>query len=217
MRLVIADDSALLRESLAQALQSMDFEVVAQAGDGTQLLAAVDQHQPDAVIVDIRMPPTHREEGIEAARKIRAGHPAVGVLVLSQYLQTAYAMRVLEDADGHVGYLLKDRVSNLDQLADAIRRVAGGGTVVDTEIVRRLVGRRRERSSLERLTEREREVLGLMAEGRSNKAISEQLVVSDRTVEAHVASIFTKLGLAATSDDHRRVLAVITYLRSHST
>ena len=213
MRVVLADDAALLRESLAQVLESRGFDVVGQAGDGEELLKLIDREQPDVALVDIRMPPTHTVEGIEAAREIRARHPAVGVLVLSQHLQTEYALRVIEDDVGHVGYLLKDRVSHIDELCDAIRRVGDGGTVVDPEIVRRLVGRRREQNPLDDLSEREREVLSLMAEGRSNRAISEGLFLSERTIEAHVASIFAKLGLAATPDDHRRVLAVVAHLR----
>jgi DNA-binding NarL/FixJ family response regulator len=213
LRVVLADDSVLLRESMSQALSIAGFEIVGQAGDGEQLLKLVEREEPDVALVDIRMPPTHTEEGIDAAREIRSRHPSTGVLVLSQHLQTAYALKVIEEDAGRIGYLLKDRVSNIEELTDAIRRVADGETLVDPEIVRRLVGRRREHNPLDELTEREREVLSLMAEGRSNKAISQQLFLSERTIEAHVASIFAKLGLAATPDDHRRVLAVVTFLR----
>ncbi len=213
LRVVLADDSVLLRESLAQALESNGFEVVGQAGDAVELLLLVERERPDVALVDIRMPPTNTEEGIVATREIRSRHPETGVLVLSEHLQTGYALKVIEDDTGKIGYLLKDRVAKIEELAEGIRRVAAGGTVVDPEIVRRLVGRRRERSPLDDLTEREREVLALMAEGRSNRAISERLFLSERTIEAHVGSIFAKLGLAATSDDHRRVLAVVAYLR----
>lgn len=214
LRLVLADDSALLRESMAQALRAAGFEIAGQAEDAEELLKIVEREQPDIALVDIRMPPTHTEEGIQAAHEIRSRFPSTGVLVLSQFLQTAYALKVIEEEAGRIGYLLKDRVTRMEELGEAIRRVAMGETVVDPEIVRRLVGRRREHNPLGELTDREREVLSLMAEGRSNKAISQQLFLSERTIEAHVASIFAKLGLAATPDDHRRVLAVVTYLRS---
>ena len=214
MRVVLADDSVLLREGLAQVLGAAGFEVVAQAGDGDELLRAVAAHKPEVAIVDIRMPPTHREEGIEAAKEIRTKHPDVAVLVLSQFLETGYAMKVVSDSSGSLGYLLKDRITNVGQLEDAIRRVAAGEVVIDPEIVRRLVERQRDPGPLEDLTDRERQVLAEMAEGRSNRAISERLFLSERTVEAHVASIFVKIGLLPTADDHRRVLAVLAYLRS---
>jgi DNA-binding NarL/FixJ family response regulator len=214
VRVVLADDSALLRESLARALTDAGFEMVGQAGDARHLLEAVDEGAPDVAVVDIRMPPTHTDEGIEAAHVIRERHPKVGVLLLSQHLQTAYAIKLLSAGTEGVGYLLKDRVSRLEELEEAIRRVGAGETVVDPEIVARLVGRRRDRDPLDELTERERAVLALMAEGRSNRGISEQFVVSERTVESHVASIFTKLDLAVAGDDHRRVLAVLRYLRA---
>jgi DNA-binding NarL/FixJ family response regulator len=213
VRLVLADDSTLLRESLARALEGAGFQIVGRAGDGEALLAVVAETQPDVAVIDIRMPPTHTDEGIQAAHAIRQEHPAVGVLVLSQHLQTSYAVKLLADGAAAVGYLLKDRVSQLEELEEAIRRVGAGETVVDPEIVSRLVARHRRADPLEQLTAREQTVLALMAEGRSNRAISERLVVSDRTVESHVASIFTKLGLAVADDDHRRVLAVLSYLR----
>ena len=214
MRVVLADDSVLLREGIAQVLGAAGFEVVGQAGDANELLRLVAEKKPDVAVVDIRMPPTHREEGIEAAREIRSKYEDVAVLVLSQFLETGYAMKVVSDGGGGLGYLLKDRVSNVEQLKDAIRRVAAGETVIDPEIVRRLVQRQRDPGPLEDLSQREREVLAEMAEGRSNRAISQRLVLSERTVEAHVASIFMRLGLAPAADDHRRVLAVLAYLRS---
>jgi DNA-binding NarL/FixJ family response regulator len=212
VRLILADDSALLRTSLAKALGD-EFEVVGEAEDAEQLLSLVEDRQPDVAIVDIRMPPTYTDEGLQAARRIQAHHPATGVLVLSQYLQTAYAISLISAGPERMGYLLKDRISDLSKLEDALRRLAAGETVIDPDIVARLVSRRRERSPLEDLTARERDVLRLMAEGRSNEGISKALVLSERTVETHVSSIFAKLGLQATISDHRRVLAVLTYLR----
>jgi DNA-binding NarL/FixJ family response regulator len=214
VRIVLADDAALLRESLARALEGAGFTVVGQVGDPDALLAAVARSLPDVAVVDIRMPPTHTEEGITAAHVIRARHPGVGVLVLSQHLQTSYAVKLLADGTAGLGYLLKDRVSRLEELEDAIRRVGAGESVVDPEIVARLVSRRREDNPLDALTDRERTVLSLMAEGRSNRAISQRLFVSERTTESHVAAIFAKLGLPVTADDHRRVLAVVSYLRA---
>ncbi len=212
MRLVVADDSVLLREGVVRLLEEAGFEVVGQAGDAEDLLRKVRAHKPDAAIVDVRMPPTHTDEGIRAAQQIRAELPDVGVLVLSQYVEETYARELLaEDAAG-VGYLLKDRVSDVATLTDAIRRVAGGGSALDPEVVSGMLGRQRKDDPLESLTPREREVLGLMAEGRSNAAIAEQLVVTERAVEKHVTSIFGKLGLTASSDDHRRVLAVLRFL-----
>lgn len=214
MRVIIADDSALLRESLAVALQHIGFDVVARAGDAEELLSLVAAERPDVAVVDIRMPPTHQEEGLEAAARIHAAFPDVGVLLLSQFVQTGYALRALTETGARVGYLLKDRVTDLDQLADALRLVAAGETVVDPEIVRRLLTRQRGTHPVDSLTRREREVLSLMAQGRTNAAIADRLLVSVRTVEAHVAAIFLKLGLAAGDEETSpRVLAVLEYLR----
>lgn len=214
MRLVVADDSVLLREGLVRLLEEAGFEVVAQAGDAEDLLRKVRAHKPDAAIVDVRMPPTHTDEGIRAAQEIRAELPTVGVLVLSQYVEEVYARELLADDAAGVGYLLKDRVSDVEAIADAVRRVAEGGSALDPEVVSAMLGRARESDPLEALTPREREVLALMAEGRSNSAIAERLVVTDRAVEKHVTSIFSKLDLAAAPSDHRRVLAVLAFLES---
>jgi DNA-binding NarL/FixJ family response regulator len=213
MRVVIAEDSTLLREGVARLLADAGIEVVATASTADELLRQIGQHDPDVAVVDIRMPPTQTDEGIVAAQEIRKTHPGVGVLLLSQYLDSAYAARLLEDVTQGAGYLLKDRVSDIAVLADAITRVAEGECVVDPTIVARLVQRQRQRGPLDDLSDREREVLGLMAEGRSNFAISQRLFVSDKTVESHVRLIFQKLGLEQSPDDHRRVLAVLTYLR----
>jgi DNA-binding NarL/FixJ family response regulator len=188
--------------------------VVAQAGDADELLAAVRADPPDVAVTDIRMPPTHTDEGLRAAHEIRSEFPGVGVLVLSQFVETDYAMQLVSAGAAGLGYLLKDRVTNVQEFTDAVRRVAAGGSVIDPEVVTRLVGRARQASPLDALTDREKEVLRLMAEGRSNQAISEALFLSEKTVEGHVRSIFTKLDLLPTPDDHRRVLAVLTYLRS---
>jgi DNA-binding NarL/FixJ family response regulator len=212
VRVILADDSALLRTSLARALGD-EFEVVGEADDAEQLLRLVADRQPDVAVVDIRMPPTYTDEGLQAAQQIRVRHPATAVLVLSQYLQTAYAISLISAGPERMGYLLKDRISDLSKLEDALRRLAAGETVVDPDIVARLVARRRERSALDDLTTRESDVLRLMAEGRSNEGISNALVLSERTVEGHVSSIFAKLGLPATASDHRRVLAVLEFLR----
>jgi DNA-binding NarL/FixJ family response regulator/class 3 adenylate cyclase len=214
MRIVLADDSVLLREGIARLLEDAGFEVVAQSGTADDLLRHVGMHKPDVALVDIRMPPTQTDEGLRAAQQIRERWPECGVLVLSQYVEPAYAMELLgENAEG-VGYLLKDRVSDVDEFAAAVRRVGEGGSALDPAVVSQLVGRRRRDDPLEELTPREREVLGLMAEGRSNQAIAESLVITLRAVEKHVTSIFGKLRLPATAEDHRRVLAVLTYLRS---
>ena len=215
MRVVIADDSVLLREGVSRLLAEAGFEVVGQAGEVDELLREVAEKEPDVAIVDIRMPPTHTDEGLRAARELRRGHPSLGVLVLSQYVRPSYAFELLaEDARG-VGYLLKDRVSNLRELSDAVRRVGEGGSVLDPSVVSQLVGRRRQgHDPIDDLTERERQVLALMAEGRSNRAIAERLVITDRTVEKHVRSILGKLHIAGSPDDHRRVLAVLAYLGS---
>ena len=214
LRLVLADDSMLLREGIARLLTESGFEVVGQAGGADELVAAVRRHRPDVAIIDIRMPPDHTDEGLRAAEAIRAEHGTeVGILVLSQYVETSFALRLVADGVGGVGYLLKDRVDDLDDFADAIRRIARGGSVIDPEVVARLVGSRRTRVPLDDLTVREREVLALIAEGRSNQAIGDRLFLAPKTIEAHIASIFSKLGLLPAPDDHRRVLAVLAHLR----
>ncbi|MDL4772114.1 response regulator [Actinomadura xylanilytica] len=212
MRVVIAEDSVLLREGLGQILARFDHEVVAAVEDAPGLAAAVAEHRPDIVVTDVRMPPGFRDEGLRAALALRAARPELPILVLSQYVEQSYASDLLQTGGG-VGYLLKDRVGEVAEFVDALERVAAGGTVIDPEVVRRLLARRREDSPLERLTAREREVIALMAEGRSNGAIARALVVSEAAVIKHVGSIFTKLDLYQTADDHRRVLAVITQLR----
>jgi DNA-binding NarL/FixJ family response regulator len=214
MRVVVAEDSVLLREGVVRLLQEAGMEVVGQAGDAEDLLRKVRAHKPDVALVDIRMPPTQTDEGLRAAATIRAEQPQTGVLVLSQYVEEAYALELLaENAEG-VGYLLKDRVADVERFVDSVRRVGEGGSALDPEVVARLVGRRRREDPLSTLSPREREVLGHMAEGRSNHGIAEALVVTERAVEKHVTSIFTKLNLPPATDDHRRVLAVLTYLRS---
>ena len=214
MRVVIADDAVLLREGLVRLVEENGCTVVAAVGDGPSLVGAIVEHRPDVSIVDVRMPPTHTDEGLRAAHRIRAEHPGTGVLVLSQYVDEGYALDLLSESTEGTGYLLKDRVADVDALADAVRRVATGGSALDPEVVAMLLGRRRRDDPLAALTPREREVLGLMAEGRSNAAIAEALVVTERAVEKHVTSIFSKLDLPPTVEDHRRVLAVLAYLRA---
>jgi DNA-binding NarL/FixJ family response regulator len=214
MRVIVAEDSVLLREGVARLLQEAGHEVVGQAGDADDLMRKVRAHKPDLAVVDVRMPPTQTDEGLRAAKEIRAELPGVGVLVLSGYVEPTYAQELLaENAEG-LGYLLKDRVSDLTAFADAVERVGAGGSALDPGVVSMLMGRARDDDPLEELTPREREVLGLMAEGRSNAAIAEQLVISERAVEKHVTSIFGKLGLTASGEDHRRVLAVLRFLET---
>jgi DNA-binding NarL/FixJ family response regulator len=214
MRVTLADDSLLFREGLARLLSEADIDVAGQASDADELFELVDAERPDAVIVDIRMPPTLTDEGLAAARRIKAEHPQIGVLVLSQYVEADYALALVEDRVHGAGYVLKDRVDDLVEFAESVRRVARGDLVVDPSVVALLVGRARRRDPLDDLTEREREVLALMAEGRSNQAISDRLFLTERTVESHVRSIFLKLDLPPTPDQHRRVLAVLSYLRA---
>lgn len=215
MRVVVADDSVLLREGLVRLLIEAGFEVIGQAGNAHELVALVEAQRPDVAIVDIRMPPTHTDEGLRAARDLRVRYPTMGVLVLSQYVRPSYAVELLQDGAERVGYLLKDRVSDIGQLTESLRRVAEGGSVLDPSVVAQLVGRpRRGQDPLAELTDREREVLALMAEGRSNRAIAERLFITEHTVEKHVQNIFSKLEIPATTDDHRRVLAVLTFLDS---
>jgi DNA-binding NarL/FixJ family response regulator len=214
VRVALADDSVLLREGIARLLTESGFTVTAQAGDAEELLSLVADDPPDVAVVDIRMPPTHTDEGLRAAHQIRTKHPEVGVLLLSQYVETEFAVELVSAGAAYLGYLLKDRVTNVQEFTDAVRRVGAGGSVIDPEVVSRLVGRARQASPLDNLSEREREVLALMAEGRSNQAISDSLALAPKSVEGHVRNIFTKLGLLTTPDDHRRVLAVLTFLRS---
>jgi DNA-binding NarL/FixJ family response regulator len=214
LRVVLADDSLLLREGIARLLEEAGFDVVAQATDATELLGAIREHRPDVAIVDIRMPPTHTDEGLKAAEAIRAEYgTSVGILVLSQYVETSFALRLVADGAGGIGYLLKDRVNDLEDFAEAVRRIARGGSVIDPEVVGQLVRGGRAKLPLDDLTDREREVLALMAEGRSNQAICDRLFLAPKTVEAHIASIFSKLELLPAADDHRRVLAVLAHLR----
>jgi DNA-binding NarL/FixJ family response regulator len=214
MRVVVADDVMLTREGIVRLLGDAGVEVVGQAEDAPSLLRVVRGTQPDAAIVDIRMPPTHTDEGLVAASMIRTELPQVAVLILSQYIEPSYAMRLLEEHPERVGYLLKERVFDVALVVDALRRLGDGESVIDPTIVSRLVGRRRRQDPLEELTPREREALGLVAEGLSNKAIAARLVVTERTVEAHVKQIFMKLNLDTNPDSHRRVLAVLAYLRA---
>jgi DNA-binding NarL/FixJ family response regulator len=212
VRVVVADDSTLLREGVVRLLEEAGLEVVGQAGDGEELLRKVRAHKPDVAVVDVRMPPTHTDEGLRAAREIRAELPEVSVLVLSQYVEVAYARELLAESAEGLGYLLKDRVADVGALTDAVRRVGEGGSALDPEVVSQMLGRRRRDDPLEELTPRVREVLGLRAEGRSNAAIAAELVVSERAVEKHVTGIFAKLELEASGEDHRRVLAVLRFL-----
>jgi DNA-binding NarL/FixJ family response regulator len=214
VRVVLADDTMLLREGVARLLGEAGFDVVGQAGTAEELVAQVAAVTPEVAIIDLRMPPTHTDEGLRAALEIRASNPKVGVLVLSQHADVGLAMKLLADGAEGVGYMLKDRVADLEDFADAIRRVAAGGSALDPTIVSQLLSRRRAAGPLDDITAREREVLELMAEGRSNQGIAERLEISERGVQKHVTSIFDKLGIPAGTDDHRRVLAVLTFLRA---
>jgi len=212
VRVVIAEDSLLLREGLAKLLEDAGFEVVGQAGNAEDLLLKVRSHTPDVAIVDVRMPPTQTDEGAAAAETIRAEHPEIGVLLLSQTVEARRAVRLFSEQPEGFGYLLKDRVLDVDDFLDSVRRVARGGTAIDPEVVAQLVGRRRPGNPVDELTERERAVLELMAEGRSNQGIGKKLFLSPKTIETHIHAIFRKLGLESAPDDHRRVLAVLAYL-----
>jgi DNA-binding NarL/FixJ family response regulator len=213
VRVVVADDAVLFREGLARVLSESGFDVIARVGDARALLDAVREDPPDCAVVDIRMPPTHTTEGLDAARALAASHPSVGVLVLSSHVEPHFALQLIEDGARGAGYLLKERVADLAELTDAVRRVAAGGLVVDPSVVAELVGRKRARNPLDDLTDRERDVLAVMAEGRSNQGICDRLYLSPKTVEAYVRGVFTKLGLHQGPDDNRRVLAVLAYLR----
>ena len=214
MRVVIADDSVLLREGLARVLTEGGFEIVAQAANADELRKAVRRFKPDIAIVDVRMPPTHTDEGARAAVEIRAEQPEVAILVLSQVIEAAHAMQLFSERPEGFGYLLKDRVLEIDDFLESVRRVGRGGTAIDPEVIGQLVGRRRDDGPLDELTAREREVLELMAQGLSNRGICEKLVISPKTVETHVNSIFFKLDLMPAQDEHRRVLAVLAFLRA---
>jgi serine/threonine-protein kinase len=216
VRVVVAEDVMLMREGIVRVLRDEGIDVVAEAGDQTDLMSALAEHEPDCAVVDIRMPPTHTNEGIVAAHRIRELHPNVGVLLLSQYVEPAYALQLLENHPERIGYLLKERVSDGAILADTLRRLTEGETVIDPTIVSRLLGRHREPDPVEELSRREREVLALIAEGCSNAAISARLFVTERTVEWHVKQIFQKLRIPEAPDTNRRVLAVLAFLRSPS-
>jgi DNA-binding NarL/FixJ family response regulator len=213
VRLVVADDAVLLREGAVRLLEEAGFDVVAQAGDADDLLRKVRAHKPDVAIIDVRMPPENADDGLRAALTIRDELPDTGILLLSQYVEDRYLGELLAGGAEGVGYLLKDRIADVERLTDAVERVGEGGSVLDPEVVAQMLGRSREKGPLDDLTDREREVLGLMAEGRTNRAIAGELYISERAVERHVTSIFSKLDLAPTEEDHRRVLAVLTYLR----
>jgi DNA-binding NarL/FixJ family response regulator len=214
MRVVVAEDNTLLREGVSRLLEDAGMEVLGRRDNAEELLADVREHAPDVAIIDIRLPPSHTDEGLRAAAEIRANHPGTAVLVLSQYVELGLAFKLLADSVERTGYLLKDRVSDVAEFAEAVRRVGGGGTALDPTIVSQLLSRKRDDDPLANLTPREREVLELMAEGSSNQAIADRLVISLRAVEKHVTSIFSALGLPSTGHEHRRVLAVLTYLRS---
>jgi DNA-binding NarL/FixJ family response regulator len=214
MRVVIADDAVLLREGAVRLLTEAGIDVVAQAGDAEDLLRKVRAHKPDVAIIDVRMPPDNADDGLRAALVIREELPDVGLLLLSQYVEDRYLGELLAGGAEGVGYLLKDRIAEVERLSEAVERVSAGGSVLDPEVVAQMLGRSRDEDPLDALTDREREVLGLMAEGRTNRAIAGELFISERAVERHVTSIFSKLELAPTGEDHRRVLAVLTYLRS---
>jgi len=214
LRVLVADDSVLLREGLVRLLEEDGCEVVAQAGDAPDLLRKARAHKPDIAIIDVRMPPDNTDDGLRAAITLRNEQPETGVLVLSQYIEEQYAIELIGEAPEGVGYLLKERITDVDALLDAVHRIADRGSVIDPRVVGQLLGRHRREDPLEELTEREREVLELMAEGRSNHAIAARLVVTERAVEKHVTSIFSKLRLPPTEDDHRRVLAVLTFLKA---
>jgi len=213
VRVVVADDSVLLREGVVRLLEEADFEVVAQAGDAEDLLRKVRAHKPDVAVIDVRMPPDNTDDGLRAALVIREELPAVGILLLSQYVEDRYLRELLARGAEGVGYLLKERVADVERLTEAVERVAAGGSVLDPQVVAQMLGRARDEGPLDALTERERDVLALMAEGRTNRAIAGEIYVSERAVERHVTSIFTKLGLPAGEEDHRRVLAVLAFLR----
>jgi len=214
MRVVIAEDSVLLRAGLVRLLEDAGFEIVGEAADAEDLLRKVRAHRPELVVTDIRMPPTQTDEGLRAAQQIRSELPEIGLMVLSQHIDEGYALELLQGSAEGVGYLLKDRVADIDAFVDALRRVAARGSVLDPEVVSQLLGRRRGDDPLDRLTPRERQVLALMAEGRSNHAVARELFVTERAIEKHVTSIFSKLGLSAAEDGHRRVLAVLQYLHA---
>ena len=214
MRVVIAEDSVLLRAGLVALLEDAGFEIVGEAADAENLLRKVRAHRPELVVTDIRMPPTQTDEGLRAAQQIRSELPEIGLMVLSQHIDEGYALELLQGSADGVGYLLKDRVADINAFVDALRRVAARGSVLDPEVVSQLLGRRRGDDPLDRLTPRERQVLALMAEGRSNHAVARELVVTERAIEKHVTSIFSKLGLSAAEDGHRRVLAVLQYLHA---